>query len=154
VLQVGKQVAEEQKKRQKAESSTALKTVQTFFEKNPDKKVFVGHLGIPSANTKAVVDVLNFYSKAKKPEDKARSVYVFAGSKDQGVAHGVYVADVLEGQGVTPDAWTGVVTGVIGGKAGGKGSSRQGAGAHPERLDDAVDEALNYITEKLKDLHL
>jgi alanyl-tRNA synthetase len=148
-------VAEEQKKRQKAESSTALKTVQTFFEKNPDKKVFVGHLGIPSANTKAIVDVLNFYSKAKKPEDKARSVYVFAGSKDEGVAHGVYVAEPLEGQGVTPDAWTGVVTGVIGGKAGGKGPSRQGAGAtQPEKLEDAVSEAEKFITEKLKDLSI
>ncbi|KAB5566501.1 tRNA synthetases class II (A)-domain-containing protein [Coniochaeta sp. 2T2.1] len=154
LAKVGKQVAEEQKKRQKAESSTALKTVQAFFEKNPDKKIFVGHLGIPSANTKAIVDVLNFYSKAKKPEDKARSVYVFAGSKGEGVAHGVYVADTLEGQGVTPEAWTGVVTGVIGGKAGGKGPSRQGAGAHPEKLDDAVSEAEKFITEKLKDLSL
>jgi alanyl-tRNA synthetase len=100
----------------------------------------------------AVVDVLNFYSKAKKPEDKARSVYVFAGSKDAGVVHGVYVSDVLEGKGVTPDAWTSVVTGTIGGKAGGKGPSRQGAGANPEKLDDAVTEAEKFITEKMKDL--
>jgi len=129
--------------------------VQTFFEENPDKKVFVGHLGITSANTKAVVDVLNYFSKAKKAEDKARSVYVFAGSKDEGVAHGVYVAEHHEGQGVTPDAWTSVVTSVIGGKAGGKGPSRQGAGAtNPEKLEHAVSEAEKFITEKLKDLSI
>jgi len=50
-IQVQKEIVDEQKKRQKAESKTALQTVQDFFQANPDSMVFVGHLGI-SANMK------------------------------------------------------------------------------------------------------
>jgi alanyl-tRNA synthetase len=51
MVQVQKHIVDEQKKRQKAESKTALQTVQDFFQANPDSTVFVGHLGI-SANMK------------------------------------------------------------------------------------------------------
>lgn len=88
---IQKEVVDEQKKRQKAESKTALDTVQGHFKKDEtkDAKFFVGHLPI-SANMKAVADVLTYY----KSKDKERTVYVFAGSKDEAVVHGVYVGTV------------------------------------------------------------
>jgi alanyl-tRNA synthetase len=88
---IQKEIVEEQKKRQKAESKTALDTVQGHFkqETNKDSKFFVGHLPI-SANAKAISDVMNYY----KTKDKERTVYVFAGSKDEAVFHGVYVGTV------------------------------------------------------------
>jgi alanyl-tRNA synthetase len=88
-----KEIIDEQKKRQKAESKTALDTVQGHFKEdaNKDSKFFVGHLPI-SANAKAISDVMNYY----KTKDKERTVYVFAGSKDDAVMHGVYVGTVSE----------------------------------------------------------
>ena len=86
-----KEVMEDQKKRQKAELKLALSTVQDWFGKpeNKDAKAYVGHLGV-GANAKAVSEVMNYY----KSKDKERSVYVFGGSKDEGVVHGVYVGTV------------------------------------------------------------
>lgn len=86
-----KSVVDEQKKRQKAESKTALDTVTAHFAKpeNKDSKFFVGQLPI-SANMKAISDVMQHYSK----KDKTKSVYVFGGSKEGGVVHGVYVGTV------------------------------------------------------------
>lgn len=88
---IQKEVVDEQKKRQKAESKTALDTVQGHFkaEETKDAKFFVGHLPI-SANAKAIADVMTYY----KSKDKERTVYVFAGSKDDAVMHGVYVGTV------------------------------------------------------------
>jgi alanyl-tRNA synthetase len=87
-----KDVLDEQKKRQKAESKTALDTVHAHFSKAGDgeAKWFVGHLPI-SANAKAISEVMNYY----KTKDKERTVYVFAGSEQEGaVMHGVYVGTV------------------------------------------------------------
>lgn len=88
---IQKSVVDEQKKRQKAESKTALDTVTGHFAKpeNKESQWFVGHLPI-SANMKAVSDVIQHYSK----KDKVKSVYVFGGSKEGGVVHGVYVGTV------------------------------------------------------------
>jgi alanyl-tRNA synthetase len=89
---VQKDVLEEQKKKSKAESKTALDTVIEHFEHpdNKGKSYFVAKLPI-SANAKAVGDVLNHY----KTKDKTKSVYVFGGSKEEGaVVHGVYVGTV------------------------------------------------------------
>ena len=88
---IQKELVDEQKKRQKAESKTALDTVQGHFKKeeNKDSKFFVGHLPI-SANAKAISDVMNHF----KTKDKERTVYVFAGSKEEAVFHGVYVGTV------------------------------------------------------------
>lgn len=89
---VVKDVVDEQKKRQKAESKTALDTVTGHFAKdeNKDAKHFIGHLPI-SANAKAVADVVNHF----RSKDKERSVYLFGGSKAEGaVVHGVYVGTV------------------------------------------------------------
>ena len=46
------------------------------------------------------------------------------------------------------------MTGVIGGKTGGKEPSRQGAGAEPAKLDEAVAKAEQWLSEKLKELNL
>jgi alanyl-tRNA synthetase len=83
-------VLDEQKKKQKAESKTALDHVTGHFAKNKDSKVYIGHLPI-SANARAIADVMNhFKSKAKD-----KTVYMFGGSKEEGaVVHGVYVGTV------------------------------------------------------------
>ncbi|KAK3383727.1 tRNA synthetases class II (A)-domain-containing protein [Lasiosphaeria ovina] len=148
--QIQKEVVEEQKKRQKAESKTALDTVQGHFkEDKKDAKYYVGHLPI-SANAKAISDVMNYY----KTKDKERTVYVFAGSKDDSVMHGVYVGTHLSSKGVTAEQWTTAVSEVIGGKTGGKEPSRQGAGAEPAKLEEAVAKAEQWLLEKLKDLSI
>jgi alanyl-tRNA synthetase len=89
---VHKDVLDEQKKRTKAESKTALDTVLEHFEHpdNKEKSYFIAQLPI-SANGKAVGDVLNHF----KAKDKKKTVYVFGGSKAEGaVVHGVYVGTV------------------------------------------------------------
>lgn len=56
-----KGIVDEQKKRQKAESKTALDAVKKYFTENPDAKYWVGQLPI-SANAKALADVIKHYS--------------------------------------------------------------------------------------------
>ncbi|KAK4218860.1 alanine--tRNA ligase [Rhypophila decipiens] len=146
---IQKSVVDEQKKRQKAESKTALDTVTGHFQKETESKWFVGHLPI-SANAKALSDVMQHY----KSKDKERSVYLFAGSKDDAVMHAVYVGTHLSSKGVTAEQWTAAVSEVIGGKTGGKEPSRQGAGAEPAKLDEAVAKAEEWLLEKFKDLKI
>ncbi|KAI1401426.1 tRNA synthetases class II (A)-domain-containing protein [Hypoxylon fuscum] len=143
-----KAVVDEQKKRQKAESKTALDTVTSHFSKDENKeaKYFIGHLPI-SANAKAVADVVNHF----KSKDKERSVYVFSGSKAEGaVVHGVYVGTGLSSQGVTAEKWAGAVSEVVGGKSGGKEPTRQGQGTNADKIDEAVAVAEKWLAEKLK----
>ncbi|KAI0106644.1 tRNA synthetases class II (A)-domain-containing protein [Daldinia grandis] len=145
---VVKAVVDEQKKRQKAESKTALDTVSAHFAKDENKeaKYFIGHLPI-SANAKAVADVMNHF----KSKDKDRSVYIFGGSKTEGaVVHGVYVGTHLTSQGVTAEKWAAAVTEVVGGKSGGKEPTRQGQGTNAEKIEDAVAVAEKWLAEKLK----
>ncbi|KAI8957987.1 tRNA synthetases class II (A)-domain-containing protein [Daldinia sp. FL1419] len=145
---VVKAVVDEQKKRQKAESKTALDTVSAHFAKDENKeaKYFVGHLPI-SANAKAVADVVNHF----KSKDKDRSVYIFGGSKTEGaVVHGVYVGTHLASQGVTAEKWAGAVTEVVGGKSGGKEPTRQGQGTNADKIEEAVAVAEKWLAEKLK----
>jgi alanyl-tRNA synthetase len=83
-------IVADQKKRQKAESKTALDAVLGYFEKDKDSKYFVGKLPI-SANAKAIGEVVKHF----QTKDKERSVYLFGGSQAEGaVAHGVYVGTV------------------------------------------------------------
>lgn len=89
---VSKSVVDEQKKRQKAESKTALDAVAGHFakEENKDAKYFIGHLPI-SANSKAISDVIKHY----QTKDKTKSIYLLGGSSREGaVAHAVYVGTV------------------------------------------------------------
>lgn len=85
---IQKDILDEQKKKQKAESKTALDSVTEHFAKNADSKVYIGKLPI-SANARAIADVMNhFKSKAKD-----KTVYLFGGD-DGAVVHGVYVGTV------------------------------------------------------------
>ncbi|KXJ89596.1 alanyl-tRNA synthetase [Microdochium bolleyi] len=145
---VVKDVTDEQKKRQKAESKTALDAVSGHFTKdeNKDTTYFVGKLPI-SANAKAVADVMNHY----KSKDKTKSVYIFGGSKEEGaVVHGVYVGTDLASKGVTAEKWAAAVTDVVGGKSGGKEPTRQGQGTNADKIEDAVEVARKWLDEKLK----
>lgn len=83
-------VVAEQKKKQKAESKTALDTVLKHFEKDEGAKWFVGRLPI-GANTKALTEVVKHF----QAKDKDKSVYMFGGGKEEGgLVHGVYVGGV------------------------------------------------------------
>lgn len=90
LAKVQKEILDEQKKNQKAESKTALDTVTGHFDQNKESKVYIGQLPI-SANARAIADVMNhFKSKAKD-----KTIYLFGGSPADGaVVHGVYVGTV------------------------------------------------------------
>ncbi|KAI6783072.1 alanyl-tRNA synthetase [Emericellopsis cladophorae] len=136
----------EQKKRQKAEVKTALDTVAKHFENNKDAKWFVGRLPI-GANAKALTEVVKHY----QGKDKEKSVYLFGGSKEDGaIVHGVFVGSHLSSQGVTAEQWAGSVSEVVGGRSGGKEPSRQGQGTKPEAIDEGVETATKWLSEKLK----
>ncbi|KAK9420395.1 putative Alanine--tRNA ligase [Seiridium unicorne] len=144
---VSKSVVDEQKKRQKAESKTALDAVTSHFTKdeNKDVKYFIGHLPI-SANSKAMSDVIKHY----QTKDKTKSVYLLGGSSREGaVAHAVYVGTDLASKGVTAEAWSSAVAQVVGGQAGGKEPVRQGRGTNAEKIDEGVEAARKYL-ESLK----
>ncbi|CAG8980536.1 hypothetical protein HYALB_00002533 [Hymenoscyphus albidus] len=135
---VQKAVLDEQKKKQKAESKTALDTVTQYFAlpENKDKKVFVGKLPI-SANPKAINDVLN-YCKTKA---KDKTVYLFSGSTEENaVVHGTYVASDYAAKGLTAEKLAAAVSDLVGGKSGGKEPTRTGQGINPGKIDDAVAE--------------
>ncbi|CCT62693.1 probable alanine--tRNA ligase, cytosolic [Fusarium fujikuroi] len=140
-------VTAEQKKRQKAESKTALDIVQKYFEANKDAKWFVGRLPVGATGSKALPDVVKHY----QGKDKEKTVYLFAGSKEEGaVAHGVYVGTHLASQGVTAEQWAASVSEIIGGRSGGKEPVRQGQGTKPENIDEGVETATKWLNEKLK----
>ncbi|KAF4125165.1 alanyl-tRNA synthetase [Geosmithia morbida] len=139
-------VVSEQKKRQKAEAKAAVDAAVKHFDENKEAKWFIGRLPI-GANPKALTEVVKHFQSKKKD----KSVYVFCGSKEEGaVAHGVYVGTDLSSQGVTAEAWAASVSDVIGGRSGGKEPSRQGQGTKPEAIDDGVDTATKWLSEKLK----
>jgi alanyl-tRNA synthetase len=139
-------VVNEQKKKQKAESKTALDTVLKHFDANKDAKWFVGRLPV-SANAKALSEVVKHF----QGKDKEKSVYLFGGSPEEGaVVHGVYVGTHLSSQGVTAESWAATVSEIIGGRSGGKEPARQGQGTNAEKIDDGVETATRWLNEKLK----
>ncbi|KAH7321270.1 alanyl-tRNA synthetase [Stachybotrys elegans] len=139
-------IVNEQKKRQKAESKTALDTVLKHFEEKEDSMWYVGRLPI-GANAKALGEVIKHFQN----KNKEKSVYIFGGSKEEGaVAHGVYVGTHLSSQGVTAENWATTVSEVVGGRSGGKEPTRQGQGTKPESIDEGVETATKWLSEKLK----
>ncbi|PBP21002.1 tRNA synthetase class II [Diplocarpon rosae] len=141
---IQKELLDEQKKRQKAETKMALDTVTGYFTKNEDSNVYVGKLPI-SANMKAITEVMNhFKSKAKD-----KTVYLFAGSETD-IVHGVYVGSDSSSKGVTAEQWAAAVSEVLGGRSGGKEPTRTGQGTNPGKIDEAVSVAEKWIAEKLK----
>lgn len=51
-------------------------------------------------------------------------------------------------KGVTATEWANEVAMIVGGKAGGKGNTSQGVGNDPNKVEEAVEHARNFI-EKL-----
>ncbi|PHH67030.1 hypothetical protein CDD81_4425 [Ophiocordyceps australis] len=139
-------VVGEQKKRQKAEAKTALDTVLKYFDEHEADKWFVGRLPI-GGNAKALTEVMKHF----QAKDKDRSVYLFGGSTDDGsLVHGVYVGTHLSSQGITAEQWAACVSGVVGGRSGGKEPLRQGQGTDAEKIDEGVEAATKWLSEKLK----
>ncbi|RAL01494.1 alanine--tRNA ligase [Aspergillus ibericus CBS 121593] len=144
---INKGIIDGQKAQQKLESKVALETISNFFQapENQDRSCLVTKLPI-SANSKAISESLN-YVKSKLPE---KTVYVLAASAEQGrVAHGCYVSKTSSEQGASASEWAAVVSSAVGGKAGGKGPTSVGNGVHPDKIDEAVTLASEYLA-KLK----
>ncbi|KAK1141918.1 Alanine--tRNA ligase [Aspergillus melleus] len=140
---INKQIIDAQKAQQKLESKKAVETITAFFQapENQDKSWLVTRLPI-SANAKAVSESLSHVKS--KLKDKA--VYVLAADGDQGrVAHGCYVSKPMDDQGASASEWASIVAGVVGGKAGGKGSTSIGNGLHPDKVDEAINLASDYL---------
>ncbi|PLB44678.1 hypothetical protein P170DRAFT_264210 [Aspergillus steynii IBT 23096] len=140
---INKQILDAQKAQQKLESKKAVETITAFFQapENQDKSWLVTGLPI-SANAKAVSESLNHV----KSKLKDKTVYVLAADGDQGrVAHGCYVSKSMDDQGASASEWANIVAGVIGGKAGGKGSTSIGNGVHPDKVDEAINLASDYL---------
>jgi alanyl-tRNA synthetase len=51
---------------------------------------------------------------------------------------------------VTAEQWAASVSEIIGGRSGGKEPTRQGQGTKPEHIDDGVETATKWLSEKLK----
>lgn len=56
----------------------------------------------------------------------------------------------MHAESVTAEEWSGVVTDIVGGKSGGKQPTRQGQGEKPEKIDEAVEAAAQWLETKLK----
>jgi alanyl-tRNA synthetase len=137
---IHKQMMDDLKAKQKAESKKAIDAVTEFFEKNKDSKVMVAKLPI-SANGKAVGDVL----KHMQNKAKDKMVYLFAAENgDEKVVHGCYVPPDL-GKHASAQDWAGSVSEVVGGKAGGKGPTTQGVGMNVAKVDEGVEVARKFL---------
>jgi len=148
VEQIVKAQLDEQKAVQKAEGKKALDAVVEYFASpdNEGKKTLVAKLPI-SANAKAVGEALNYL----KTKDKGKSVYLFAADAGEGkVVHGCHVSDEAAKAGASASEWASAISGVVGGKAGGKAPTSIGNGTSPEKVDEAVGAAEEY----LRKLHL
>ncbi|KAL4798138.1 alanine--tRNA ligase [Aspergillus venezuelensis] len=141
--QINKKIVDEQKAQQKIESKKALESITSFFEapENADKSWLIAKLPI-SANAKAVSESLN-YIKTKLAD---KSVYILASSAEEGrVAHGCHMAKTMSEQGASASEWAATVSRAVGGKAGGKGPTSIGNGINPDKVDEAVDLASEYL---------
>ncbi|KAI1004517.1 Alanine--tRNA ligase [Podosphaera aphanis] len=144
---IQKDVLDEQKKKQKAESKIALETVTDYFSRpeNKDSKFFIGHLQI-SANPRAITDVMNHF----KTKSKDKTVYLFGGIPAEGtVVHGVYVGTELSSKGITAERCADIVSEIVGGRHGGKEPTRTGQGISPEKIQEAIVAVEQWIAEKL-----
>ncbi|KAB8073240.1 tRNA synthetases class II (A)-domain-containing protein [Aspergillus leporis] len=142
---INKQIIDAQKAQQKLESKKALETITSYFQ-NPEhqsKSWLVAKLPI-SANAKAVSESLNHIKS--KMQDK--TVYVLAADAKQGrVAHGCYVSKAMSDQGASASEWAAVVSTAVGGKAGGKGPTSIGNGTNPDKTEEAIALASDYLSK-------
>ncbi|KAL4752698.1 alanine--tRNA ligase [Aspergillus terricola var. indicus] len=143
--QINKKIIDEQKAQQKLESKKAVESITSYFAapENANKSWLIAKLPI-SANAKAVSECLA-YVKTKLAD---KMVYVLASSLEDGrVAHGCYVPKAVSDQGASASEWSSAVSRAVGGKAGGKGPTSIGNGINPEKVDDAVELASEYLSK-------
>ncbi|KAL4996491.1 alanine--tRNA ligase [Aspergillus recurvatus] len=144
-MQINKKIVDEQKAQQKLESKKAVESITSYFAapENADKSWLIAKLPI-SANAKAVSESLT-YVKTKLAD---KMVYVLAPSIEDGrVAHGCYVPKAVSDQGASASEWSTAVSRAVGGKAGGKGPTSIGNGINPEKVDDAIELASEYLSK-------
>ncbi|GAB1198238.1 tRNA synthetases class II (A)-domain-containing protein [Aspergillus pseudonomiae] len=142
---INKQIIDSQKAQQKLESKKALEAITSYFQdpENKDKSWLVTKLPI-SANAKAVSESLNHVKS--KLQDK--TVYVLAADPNQGrVVHGCYVPKAISDQGASASEWAAIVSTAVGGKAGGKGPTSIGNGTNPDKTDEAITLASDYLSK-------
>lgn len=53
----------------------------------------------------------------------------------------------MSDKGASANEWAAVVSGIVGGKAGGKGSTSIGNGVNPDKVDEAVAQASDYLSK-------
>ncbi|OJJ63239.1 hypothetical protein ASPSYDRAFT_1169380 [Aspergillus sydowii CBS 593.65] len=143
--QINKKIIEEQKMQQKLESKKAVESITSYFEapENSAKSWLIAKLPI-SANARAISESLT-YVKTKLAD---KTVYVLAASIDDGrVAHGCYISKAMSEQGASASEWATAVSRAVGGKAGGKGPTSIGNGINPDKVDDAIDLASEYLSK-------
>ncbi|GAM38798.1 alanine-tRNA ligase [Talaromyces pinophilus] len=144
---INKQVLDDQKAQQKVELKKAQDLIKAYFdaEENKGRSTFVAKLPATS-NAKVVSESINFIKS--KMADK--TVYFFApdpsGNK---VAHGCHVSKAASDLGLSPSEWANAVSGAVGGKAGGKAPTAIGNGTNPDKVDEGVALATEYL-EKFK----
>ncbi|KAI9784823.1 MAG: Alanine--tRNA ligase [Geoglossum umbratile] len=145
---IHKDVLEEVKAKQKAESKKAIDamTMHLAHPENQEKQHFVVRLPI-SANAKALSDTINHVrSKAKD-----KTVYLFASDEAEGkVIHGCYVSEHATQGGVSALEWSSAVSAIVGGKAGGKAPTSQGIGTDVAKVEEAIEVAEKWFSEKLR----
>ncbi|KAJ5825524.1 Translation elongation/initiation factor/Ribosomal beta-barrel [Penicillium riverlandense] len=144
-LAINKKILDGQKAQQKLESKKALETITSYFQSpdNQDKSWLVARLPI-SANAKAVSESLNHV----KSKLQNKTVYLLAADTEQGrVAHGCYVSKELSDQGASASDWAAAVSSAVGGKAGGKGPTSIGNGTNPDKVDEAISLASDYLSK-------
>ncbi|KAJ5975197.1 hypothetical protein N7481_008904 [Penicillium waksmanii] len=142
---INKQVLDGQKAQQKLEVKQAVDAINSHFQdpENKDSSWFVVKLPNP-ASAKAVSESINHV----KSKMQNKNVYVMAvDSEHTRVAHGCFVSKELGDQGASATEWAAVVSGAVGGKAGGKGATSLGNGTNPDKIDEAVSLATEYLSK-------
>ncbi|KAJ5902442.1 Translation elongation/initiation factor/Ribosomal beta-barrel [Penicillium taxi] len=142
---INKQVLDGQKAQQKLEVKKAVDAITTHFEspENKNSAWLVVKLPLPTS-AKAVSESINHVKS--KLQDK--NVYVLAVDSEQSrVSHGCYVSRDLANQGASANDWAAVVSSAVGGKAGGKGSTSIGNGINPDKVEEAISLASEYLSK-------
>ncbi|ERF71107.1 Alanine--tRNA ligase [Endocarpon pusillum Z07020] len=141
---IHKQILDQQKAQQKAETKKALDTVTEYFQDPENKEATTFVTSLPITNAKAVTDTIN-HVKTKMPD---KTVYLFAVDKTAGrVVHACHVSGAASKAGASSSEWASTVSGVVGGKAGGKAPTSIGNGTNVDKLDEALTAASDYLAK-------
>lgn len=137
-----KALKDEQKAKLKADLAKVHEALHQWLESKDE--VLVAHVAV-DANAKLVADAIALVKKLHKD----RSLYLFAHSTGDKVAHGCYVLDAARARGLEALALAQAAATEIGGRAGGKGNTVQGMGDRPEGIAAAI-KAVQLLWEAKK----